>query len=157
VDYLSAMEAFVRVIDTGSFSGAARQLRLGQPAISKAIAQLEECLGGRLVLHSTHRLTPTESGQNFYEHARRAIEESVHSTVEYEPPPLQTLHETECSRESGRHNSVNRSNDSGPRPRAPIGRARFPTKQAWDAAVDMPGFRIGGTLRRRGARDSLAV
>jgi DNA-binding transcriptional LysR family regulator len=86
VDYLSAMEAFVRVIDTGSFSGAARQLRLGQPAISKAIAQLEECLGGRLVLHSTHRLTPTESGQNFYEHARRAIEESVHSTVEYEPP-----------------------------------------------------------------------
>jgi DNA-binding transcriptional LysR family regulator len=44
------MEAFVRVIDTGSFSGAARQLRLGQPVISKPIAQLEERLGIRLVL-----------------------------------------------------------------------------------------------------------
>ena len=47
---LSAIEAFVRVIDTGSFSGAARQLRLGQPVISKPIAQLEERLGIRLVL-----------------------------------------------------------------------------------------------------------
>lgn len=73
---LSAMEAFVRVIDTGSFSGAARQLRIGQPAISKAIAQLEERLGVRLLMRSTHGLTPTESGQNFYEHAKRAIEEA---------------------------------------------------------------------------------
>ena len=37
---LSAMEAFVRVIETGSFSGAARQLRIGQPAVSKAVAQI---------------------------------------------------------------------------------------------------------------------
>lgn len=73
---LSSMEAFVRVIDTGSFSGAARQLRIGQPAISKAIAQLEERLGVRLLLRSTHGLTPTESGQNFYEHAKRSIEEA---------------------------------------------------------------------------------
>ena len=73
---LSAMEAFVRVIDTGSFSGAARQLRIGQPAISKAIAQLEERLDVRLLLRSTHGLTPTESGQNFYEHAKRSIEEA---------------------------------------------------------------------------------
>jgi DNA-binding transcriptional LysR family regulator len=72
---LSAMEAFVRVIETGSFSGAARQLRIGQPAVSKAIAQIEERLGVRLLLRTTHGLTPTESGQNFYEHAKRAIEE----------------------------------------------------------------------------------
>lgn len=73
---LSAMEAFVRVIDTGSFSGAARQLRIGQPAISKAIAQLEARLGVRLLRRSTHGLTPTESGQNFYAHAKRSIEEA---------------------------------------------------------------------------------
>ena len=72
---LSAMEAFVRVIETGSFSGAARQLRIGQPAVSKAIAQIEARLGVRLLLRTTHGLTPTESGQNFYEHARRAIDE----------------------------------------------------------------------------------
>lgn len=70
------MEAFVRVIETGSFSGAARQLHVGQPAISKSIAQLEERLGVRLLLRSTHGLSPTEAGQNFYEHAKRSIEEA---------------------------------------------------------------------------------
>ncbi|MGY2683005.1 DNA-binding transcriptional LysR family regulator [Pseudomonas tolaasii] len=45
---LATMEALVRVIETGSFSGAARQLHVGQPAISKSIAQLEERLGVRL-------------------------------------------------------------------------------------------------------------
>jgi DNA-binding transcriptional LysR family regulator len=69
------MEAFVRVIDAGSFSGAAKQLRLGQSAISKTIAQLEDRLGVRLLLRSTHGLTPTEAGRNFYERARRTIEE----------------------------------------------------------------------------------
>ncbi|MGB3124639.1 MAG: LysR family transcriptional regulator [Pseudomonas sp.] len=72
----TAMEALVRVIETGSFSGAARQLHVGQPAISKSIAQLEERLGVRLLLRSTHGLTPTEAGQHFYEHARRSIEEA---------------------------------------------------------------------------------
>jgi len=76
VDRLSAMEAFVRVIDSGSFSGAASQLRLGQPAISKTIAQLEDRLGVRLVLRSTHGLTPTDAGRNFYERAKRTIEEA---------------------------------------------------------------------------------
>lgn len=74
MDRLVAMEAFVRVVDTGSFSGAARQLRVGQPAVSKTIAALEERLGTRLLLRSTRGLTPTEAGQNFYEHARRAME-----------------------------------------------------------------------------------
>ena len=72
----ASMEAFVRVIETGSFSGAARQLRVGQPAISKTIAQLEERLSVRLLLRSTHGLTPTEAGQSFYEHAKRSIEEA---------------------------------------------------------------------------------
>jgi DNA-binding transcriptional LysR family regulator len=70
------MEAFVRVVDAGSFSGAAKQLRLGQPAVSKTIAQLEDWLGVRLLLRSTHRLTPTEAGRNFYDRAKRAIEEA---------------------------------------------------------------------------------
>ncbi|MCK1741292.1 LysR family transcriptional regulator [Bradyrhizobium sp. 139] len=73
---LAAMEAFVRVIDTGSFSGAARQLRIGQPAISKAIAQLEARAGVQLLVRSTHGLSATEAGQRFYDHARRAIEEA---------------------------------------------------------------------------------
>ncbi|MGO4726959.1 MULTISPECIES: LysR family transcriptional regulator [unclassified Inquilinus] len=76
MDRLTAMEAFVRVIETGSFSAAARQLRVGQPAVSKTVAQLENRLGVRLLLRSSHGLTPTEAGQGFYERAKRAIEEA---------------------------------------------------------------------------------
>jgi DNA-binding transcriptional LysR family regulator len=71
----AAMEVFVRVVETGSFSAGARLLHLGQPAVSKIVAQLEERLGVQLLLRSTQGLTPTEVGQNFYERARRAIEE----------------------------------------------------------------------------------
>ena len=76
MDRLAAMEVFVRVIDAGSFSGAATQLRVGQSTISKTIAQLEDRLGVRLVLRSTHGLTPTEAGRNFYERAKRTIDEA---------------------------------------------------------------------------------
>ena len=76
MDRLAAMEAFVRVIEAGSFSGAAKQLHLGQPAVSKAIAQLEDRLGVRLLLRSTHGSAPTDAGRSFYERAKRAIEEA---------------------------------------------------------------------------------
>ena len=65
MDRLTAMEAFIRVVDAGSFSGAAKQLRTGQPAVSKAIVHLEERLGVRLLLRTTRRLTPTEAGVEF--------------------------------------------------------------------------------------------
>ena len=76
MDRLAAMEAFVRVIEAGSFSVAARQLHVGQPAVSKVIVQLEDRLGVRLLLRSTHGLTPTEAGRSFYERAKRAIQEA---------------------------------------------------------------------------------
>jgi DNA-binding transcriptional LysR family regulator len=73
-DRLAAMEIFVRVVEAGSFSAAAAQLRVGQPAVSKVVAQLEERLGVRLLLRSTRSLSLTEAGKNFYESAKRAIE-----------------------------------------------------------------------------------
>jgi DNA-binding transcriptional LysR family regulator len=76
LDRLLAIETFVRVVDTGSFSATARIQNIGQPAVSKAISQLEDWLGVRLLLRSTTRLTPTEAGMSFYERARRTIEEA---------------------------------------------------------------------------------
>jgi DNA-binding transcriptional LysR family regulator len=76
VDRLTAMETFVCVVESGSFSAAARLLNVGQPAVSKSIAQLEERLAVRLLLRSTRGLTPTEAGHAFYERAKRAIEEA---------------------------------------------------------------------------------
>jgi DNA-binding transcriptional LysR family regulator len=72
----TTMEAFVHVFETGSFSSAARRLRVGQPAVSKMIAQLEDRLGVRLVVRSTHGLTLTEAGQRFYERAKRSLDEA---------------------------------------------------------------------------------
>jgi DNA-binding transcriptional LysR family regulator len=81
MDRLAAMEAFVRVVETGSFSAAARQLHIGQPAVSKTVAQLEERLGVRLLVRSTRGLTATEAGQNFFERAKRAIDEADEAEV----------------------------------------------------------------------------
>jgi DNA-binding transcriptional LysR family regulator len=74
VDRMASMETFVSVVDSGSFSLGARQLGVGQPAVSKSIAQLEASLGVRLLLRSTRGVAATEAGLRFYEHARRAIE-----------------------------------------------------------------------------------
>jgi DNA-binding transcriptional LysR family regulator len=76
MDRLGAMETFVRVFETGSFSAAARLLNVGQSAVSKSIAQLEDRLGVSLLMRSTHGLTATEAGRTYYEHARRVLDEA---------------------------------------------------------------------------------
>lgn len=76
MDRFQAMATYIRVVDTGSFSAAARQLNVGQPAVSKIVAQLESRLQTRLLTRSTHGLTPTEAGQRFYERARTALQEA---------------------------------------------------------------------------------
>jgi DNA-binding transcriptional LysR family regulator len=76
MDRLREMEIFVRVVEAGSFSAAARDLNMGQPAVSKTIASLEDRLGVRLLTRSTRKLSPTEAGTAFYERAVRAIGEA---------------------------------------------------------------------------------
>jgi DNA-binding transcriptional LysR family regulator len=77
MDRLASMETFVRVVETGSFSGAARQLRVGQPAVSKSVAQLEGYLGVKLLTRSTSGLTPTVAGLGYLERAKRALAEAA--------------------------------------------------------------------------------
>jgi DNA-binding transcriptional LysR family regulator len=74
MDRWQAMETLVHVVEAGSFSGAARRLNVGQPAVSKAVAQLETELGVQLLLRSNRGLAPTESGLAYYQGARRALE-----------------------------------------------------------------------------------
>lgn len=76
MDRYQAMATFIRVVETGSFSAAARHLNVGQPAVSKTVAQLESRLQVSLLIRSTHGLTPTEAGQRFYERAKAAIQEA---------------------------------------------------------------------------------
>lgn len=76
MDRFQAMTTFIRVVDTGSFSAAARQMNVGQPAVSKIVAQLEERLGVRLLTRTTRGLSPTEAGQHFYDHACLSLMEA---------------------------------------------------------------------------------
>ncbi|AYH04851.1 LysR family transcriptional regulator [Pectobacterium parmentieri] len=73
MDRLSALETFICVFETGSFSAASRRLGIGQPAVSKAIMQLEQQLATPLLIRSTRGLTPTEAGQHFYEQIAPAL------------------------------------------------------------------------------------
>jgi DNA-binding transcriptional LysR family regulator len=63
------MEVFARVIETGSFTAAARKLHLTPSAIAKLVTRLEARLGVRLLHRSTRSLKPTAEGEAFYERA----------------------------------------------------------------------------------------
>ena len=69
MDKLSSLRAFVKVVETSSFSEAGRRLRLSRSVVSKYVAELEEDLGVQLLSRTTRRVTPTENGQAYFERA----------------------------------------------------------------------------------------
>ena len=73
---LNLMAVFARVVDAGSFSGAARRLGSSRSAVSKAVAKLEGALGARLLNRSTRHLSLTEVGATVAEHCARIVEEA---------------------------------------------------------------------------------
>ncbi|CAG0906046.1 unnamed protein product [Cyprideis torosa] len=75
MDRFHAVKAFTLVVETGSFTGAARKLGVSPPAISKLIAQLEDSLGVRLLERTTRKVNPTAAGDAYYERCRRIINE----------------------------------------------------------------------------------
>ena len=66
MDRIQTLRLFIRVVDLGSFSRAAREMGIGQPAATKQVAQLEKRLGLHLLHRSTHGVTPTEIGALYY-------------------------------------------------------------------------------------------
>ena len=81
MDTLQAMSTFLRVAETGSLSAAARDLKVGQPAVSKMIAALEARLGVRLLVRTTRTLSLTEAGTAYLERARRAVSEVEEAAI----------------------------------------------------------------------------
>jgi DNA-binding transcriptional LysR family regulator len=63
----SGLMAFVRTVEAGSFSAAARDLNTTPSAVSKSVARLEKKIGARLFLRSTRALTLTQDGQVFFD------------------------------------------------------------------------------------------
>lgn len=68
------LEAFVAVVDYGSFSEAARKLYLTQPSISTHIRSLEEELHTRLIIRTTKKITITPKGYQLYDSAVRMLD-----------------------------------------------------------------------------------
>jgi LysR family transcriptional regulator for bpeEF and oprC len=75
VDKFDAMQVFVRVIEKGSFSAVAKERGIGQPAVSKQIAALEDELGTELVHRTSRSIALTEPGRDFYESALRILDD----------------------------------------------------------------------------------
>lgn len=75
MDQFAAMATFVRVVDAGSLSAAARSLPNSLTSVSRQISELEQHFGTRLLLRTTRRLALTEDGRIFYDRAKSILGE----------------------------------------------------------------------------------
>ena len=75
MDLLDKMATYVRVVEAGSFSAAARQLRISPAAVSRQIATLEGELRLPLLRRSTRRMAVTPDGRHYYERCLRILRE----------------------------------------------------------------------------------
>src|SRR5262245_17980426 len=74
MDRIDGFRIFVRVVETGSFSRAARDLGVTQPTVTRHVAALEQRLGARLLNRNTRRLSVTEVGRSYYERGKSLLE-----------------------------------------------------------------------------------
>lgn len=73
MDRLQAMTTFVAVVDSGGFASAARKLKQSPPVVTRAVAELEERLGLRLLTRTTRFVRVTDAGARFAEDCRRIL------------------------------------------------------------------------------------
>ena len=74
MDSYNAIPIFVAVAENGSFSGAALKLELSKSAVSKRITILESSLQVRLIHRTTRKLSLTQAGEQFYQHAKQVMQ-----------------------------------------------------------------------------------
>lgn len=86
----SELEAFVRLVETGSLTSAARELGLPRATLSRRLARLEERLGVRLAFRTTRKVGLTDAGTAFYASARdvvRAVDDATRAVMADDGPP----------------------------------------------------------------------
>ncbi|HEU0221012.1 MAG TPA: LysR family transcriptional regulator [Paracoccaceae bacterium] len=76
MDRLTEMEAFLRVVEQGGFTEAARKMGLSKSAVSKHVSALEGRLGARLLNRTTRRVSPTEIGLAYYDRVARVLSDA---------------------------------------------------------------------------------
>lgn len=85
MEQLTALRVFRRVVDDGSFAGAARSLSLSPAAISKNVGELEAHLGVRLLNRTTRRMSLTEPGRLYYEQVVRILDDLAEADGSMQP------------------------------------------------------------------------
>jgi len=73
MDRLDELAIFVAILDAGSLAAAARKLRRSPPAVTRALAMLEERVGARLLERTTRRSRPTDAGKRLADDARQIL------------------------------------------------------------------------------------
>ncbi len=73
MDRLHLMNVYVAVVEAEGFAGGARKLQMSPPAVTRAVAALEERLGVKLLNRTTRYVRMTEAGQKYYEDAKPVI------------------------------------------------------------------------------------
>lgn len=75
MDRFQSMRVFVRVAEAGGFAEAARQLHLSAPAVTRAVAALEDVIGSRLFIRTTRSVKLTAAGVRYLEDCKRILAE----------------------------------------------------------------------------------
>ncbi len=94
MDRFESMRAFVNVVDNNGFAAAAREMGLSRSAVNKAVINLENDLGTQLLVRSTRRVTPTETGLAFYDRCIQILgdlDEAITSVKELQDRPAGNL------------------------------------------------------------------
>ena len=79
---LNTIEVFVKVVQSGSFSAAARLLNMPKSTVSKRVATLEADLKTSLIQRTTRQLNVTEAGRKYFERCVKALQELEHGEAE---------------------------------------------------------------------------
>lgn len=82
MEAFAGIEAFARVVETGSFTAAAQALQSAKSSVSETVRTLEERMGVRLLDRTTRRVRPTEAGTAFYRHCRRLLDDLAQARSE---------------------------------------------------------------------------
>src|SRR3954453_18187808 len=94
---LNRIASFLRVVDAGSFTAAAKALGLPKSSVSRSLRRLEEDIGVRLLHRTTRSLRATDAGRIFYERSRLAmagLEEAVTAVGDLGSEPRGTVRVT---------------------------------------------------------------
>lgn len=97
MDRLQAMATFVAVVDHGGFASAARKLQLSPPVVTRAVAELEERLGLRLLSRTTRVVRVTDAGARYADDCRRIlaeVEQAESAAAGVDAAPRGSLHIT---------------------------------------------------------------